>query len=111
MFFDEGITSFLLSWVKGIHLGDFGNEGILEFNGVVEWTMWGKDIISLFREDVSEGRAKAGDRDVLGFLCLGELSRDGDLVDLFVLPSCCKVILTERPVIFDRRGCLCYQQR
>ena len=44
---------------------------------MVEGTMWGKDIIGLFGEDVGKGRAKVRDRDVLGFFRLGELSRDG----------------------------------
>ena len=100
---DEGFAGFLLCRVERVYLSDLRDEGVLEFDGMVEGTVWGKDIIGLFREDIDKGRAKVRDRDVLGCLRLGELSRDGDLIDVFACSSCLKAILTERPVIFDRR--------
>ena len=104
MFIDEGFTGFFLSRVEGVYLSNLRDEGVLEFDGMVEGTVWGKDIIGLFGEDISNGRAKVRDRDVLGFFHLSELSRDSDLIDLFIHPSCLKAIPTERPVIFGRRG-------
>ena len=104
MFVDEGLTGLLLCWVERVYLSDLRDKGVLEFNGVIERTMWGKGVVGLFREDIDEGRAEVGDRDILWFIGLSELSRNSDLVDVFISSSCPKAILTKRPVIFDRRG-------
>ena len=55
MFVDEGLAGFLLCWVERVYLSDLWNEGVFEFDGMIERTMWGKGIIGLFREDISEG--------------------------------------------------------
>ena len=103
MFINEGFASFLFCRVEWVHFSDFRNEGVLKFDGMVKRAMWGKDVIGLFREDIGKGRTEIRDRDVLRFISLGELSQDGDLVDVFICPSCLKAILMERPVIFGRR--------
>ena len=102
VFIDESLASFLFCRVKRVDLSNLRDEGVLEFNGVVERSMRRENIISLFREDVGEVSTKVWDRDFLGFLSLSELCQDGDFVDLFFQSSCQKVILTKRPVIFGR---------
>ena len=61
-----------------------------------------ENAVSLLRADICEVSAKVGDWDLLGFVCLGQLVRDCDLIDLFCRSSCLKVILMKRPVIFSR---------
>ena len=103
MFIDECFAGFLLCWVEWVYFSNLRDEGVLEFDGMVERTMWRKGVVGLFREDIGKGQTEVGDGDVLRFISLSDLSRDGDLVDVFIPPSCLKAILTERPVIFDRR--------
>ena len=103
MFIDEGLAGVLLCQIERVYLSNLRNEGVLEFDGMIERAMQRKDVIGLFREDISKGCTEVGDRDVLRFISLSELGRDGDLVDMFVCSSHPKAILTERPVIFDRR--------
>ena len=55
MFVDEGFAGVLLCWVEWIYLGNLRDKGVLEFNGMIEGTMRGKGVISLFREDIGEG--------------------------------------------------------
>ena len=55
MFVDEGLAGLLLCWVERVYLSDLRDEGVLEFDGMVERTMWGKGVIGLFREDIGEG--------------------------------------------------------
>ena len=103
MFINGGFAGFLFCWVEQVYLSDLRNEGVLEFDGMIERAMWGKYVIGLFRKDIGKGRTEVGDRDVLWFVGLGELSRDGDLIDVFICSPCPKAILTKRPVIFGRR--------
>ena len=103
MFIDEGLAGVLLCQIERVYLSNLRNEGVLEFDGMIERAMRRKDIVGLFREDISEGCTEVRDRDVLRFISLSELSRDSDFVDKFICSSCPKAILTERPVIFDRR--------
>ena len=103
VFIDESFTSLLFGRVKRIDLGNLGNEGVPEFDGMIERSMRRKNVVSLLREDISEVGAEVGDRDLLGFVSLSQLGRDCDLTDLFCRSSCLKVILMERPVIFGRR--------
>ena len=103
MFIDERLAGFLLCRVEWVYFSDFRNEGVLEFDGMVERAMRRKYVVGSFRKDISKGRTEVGDRNVLWFLGLGKLGRDGDLIDVFVCSSCLKAILTKRPVIFDRR--------
>ena len=103
MFIDEGLAGLLLCWVERVYLSNLRDKGVLEFDGMIERAIWGKDIVGLFREYIGKGRTEAGDRDVLWFISLGKLGRDGDFIDLFVCSSSPKAILTERPVIFNRR--------
>ena len=55
MFVDEGLAGVLLCGVERVYLSDLRDEGVLEFNGMIEGTMRGKGIIGLFREDIGEG--------------------------------------------------------
>ena len=107
MFINEGLAGFFLCRVERVYLSDLGNEGIFEFDGMVKRVMWGKDVIGLFRENISKGRTEVWDRNVLRFVSLSKLSQDGDLVDVYVCPSCLKAILMKRPVISGRRRNCC----
>ena len=42
MFIDEGLAGFFFCWVEQVHLSDLGDEGVLEFNGVIEGSMRGE---------------------------------------------------------------------
>ena len=55
MFIDEGLAGLLLSRVERVYFSDLRNEGVLEFDGMVERTVWRKDIVGLFREYISKG--------------------------------------------------------
>ena len=55
MFVDEGLAGLLLCWVEQVYLSDLRDEGVLEFDGMIERTMRGKGVIGLFREDIGEG--------------------------------------------------------
>ena len=103
MFIDECLAGFLFCWVERVYFSDFRNEGVLEFDGMVKRAMRRKYVVGLFRKDIGKGRTEVRDGNVLWFLSLGELGRDGDLIDVFVCSSCLKALLMERPVIFDRR--------
>ena len=48
MFIDESLAGFLFGRVKRINFCDLGDEGVLEFNGVIEGSMRGENIIGLF---------------------------------------------------------------
>ena len=55
MFIDEGLAGLFLSRVERVYFSDLRNEGVLGFDGMVERVMWGKDVVGLFREDISKG--------------------------------------------------------
>ena len=55
MFVNEGPAGILLCWVERVYFSDLGDEGVLEFDGVIEGSMRGKGVISLLREDIGEG--------------------------------------------------------
>ena len=67
MFIDEGLASFFLGRIEGVYLSDLRDKGVLEFDGMVKGTVWGKDIIGLFGEDIGKGRTKSGTGMSLGF--------------------------------------------
>ena len=48
MFIDEILAGFLFGRVKRINFCDLGDEGVLEFNGVIEGLMRGQNIIGFF---------------------------------------------------------------
>ena len=48
MFINESLAGFLFGRVKRINFCDLGDEGVFEFNGVIEGSMRGKNIIGLF---------------------------------------------------------------
>ena len=52
MFFNEGFTSFHLSWVEGVDFGNLGNQVRVKFNDVIIGAMKGKLVMGLFREDI-----------------------------------------------------------
>ena len=83
MFFDESLARFLFGRIKGIDFSNLWDKGILEFNGVIEGSMRGKNVIGLFREDIGEIGAEVWDWDFLWCLSLHKLCQDGDFVDLF----------------------------
>ena len=55
VFIDECLAGFLLCWVEWVYYSNFRNEGVLEFDGVVERVMWRKYVVGLFRKDIGEG--------------------------------------------------------
>ena len=55
MFVDEGLAGLLLCWIEWVYLSDLRDEGVFEFDGMIERTMWGKGVIGLFRKDIGEG--------------------------------------------------------
>ena len=48
MFIDECFAGFFFCSVERVYFSDLRNEGVFEFDGVVERAMWQKDIIGLF---------------------------------------------------------------
>ena len=54
MFLNEGFASLHLCWVKGVDLGNFGDEVRFEFNGVIIGTVGGKLVMGFLREYVSK---------------------------------------------------------
>ena len=83
VFINKGLTGFLFGRVKRVDFSNLGDEGVLEFNSVIEGSMRRENIISLFGEDIGEISARGWDWDFLWFLSLSKLCRDGDLVDPF----------------------------
>ena len=83
MFINKCFTSIFFSWVKGIDFSNLWDKGVLQFNGMVKGSVRRKNIVGLFREDVCEVLAELQDRDFFGFVSLGKLSGDHDLIDLF----------------------------
>ena len=55
VFIDEGLTGLLLCKVERVYFSDLRNEGVFEFDGMVERAMWRKDIVGLFREYIGKG--------------------------------------------------------
>ena len=55
MFINEGLAGFFLCRVERVYLSNLRDKGVLEFDGMIEGAMWGKDIVGLFREDVGKG--------------------------------------------------------
>ena len=55
MFIDEGLAGLPLCRVERVYFSDLRNEGVLEFDGMVERAMWRKDVIGLFREYIGKG--------------------------------------------------------
>ena len=83
MFINESSTSLFLCGVERVDLGDLRDKGILEFDGMIEGLMRGMNVVSLLKEDIYEVSTEIRDMDLLGFVSLGELCQDCDLVDLF----------------------------
>ena len=55
MFIDECLAGFLLCRVEQVYFSNLRNEGVLEFDGVVERAMWRKYVVGLFRKDIGKG--------------------------------------------------------
>ena len=55
VFIDECLAGILLCRVEQVYFSNFRNEGVLEFDGMVERAMWRKGVVGLFREDISTG--------------------------------------------------------
>ena len=83
MFINESFANFLFSRVERVDFGNLWNKRVLEFDGAIEGSMRGENVISLLREDICKVGAEVRDRDLLRLISLGELCQDGDLVDLF----------------------------
>ena len=47
VFIDESFASLLFGRVKRVDLSNLGNEGVLEFDGVIERSMRRKNVVSL----------------------------------------------------------------
>ena len=45
MFIDEGLAGLSLCRVERVYFSDLRNEGVLEFDGMVERAMWRKDVV------------------------------------------------------------------
>ena len=73
VFIDESFTSLLFGRVKRIDLGNLGNEGVPELDGMIERSMRRKNVVSLLREDIGEVGAEVRNRDLLGFVSLSQL--------------------------------------
>ena len=50
MFINESFANFLFSRVERVDFGNLWNKRVLEFNGVVEGSMRGKNVVSFLRE-------------------------------------------------------------
>ena len=48
MFLNESLAGFLFGRVKGVDFRNLWGKGIFEFNGVIEGSMRGKNVIGLF---------------------------------------------------------------
>ena len=55
VFINECPAGFLFCQVEWVIFSNFGDEGVLEFDGMVERVMWREDVVGLFREDISKG--------------------------------------------------------
>ena len=55
VFIDECPAGILFCWVEWVYFSDFRNEGVLEFNGMVERAMWRKYVVGLFGKDIGKG--------------------------------------------------------
>ena len=73
MFVDECFAGFFFCRVERVHFSNFRNEGVLEFDGMIERAMWRKDIVGLFQEDIGKGCTEVRDRDILRVISLSEL--------------------------------------
>ena len=60
MFIDEGLAGFFLGRVERVYLSDLRDKGVLEFDGMVEGTVWGKDIIGLLEKTSAKEEQKSG---------------------------------------------------
>ena len=84
VFFNECLTGVLFSKVGGINIGDLGNEGVLEVDGVIKGAVGEKLFISLFGEDIGKVSTEFGNGDFLRFLSLSDFCGDSKFVQLFV---------------------------
>ena len=55
MFIDEGLAGFLLCRIERVYFSNLRDKGVLEFDGMIERAMRGKDVVGLFRKDIGEG--------------------------------------------------------
>ena len=55
MFIDECLAGFLFCRVERVYFSDFRNEGVLEFDGMVERAMRRKYVIGSFGKDIGKG--------------------------------------------------------
>ena len=83
VFFHKGFACLHLRRVERIDFGNFGNEVGVQFDGVIIGAMRGELVMSFLGEDVCEVFAPIGYGWLDRFRCLGNLGRDGCLMDLF----------------------------
>ena len=55
VFIDECPAGVFFCQVKWVYFSNFRNEGVLEFDGMVERAMWRKYVVGLFGEDIGKG--------------------------------------------------------
>ena len=73
MFINEGPAHILFCRVERVNFGNLWDKRILKFNGMVKGSMRGKNIVSLFKENIFKGCTEFGNRDFLWFVSLGQL--------------------------------------
>ena len=83
MFFNERFTRLHLRWVERVDFSNFGDKVRAKFDGVVIGMMRGKLVMSFLREDVCEVLTPIGYDWFDRSCCLGNLGRDGCLMDSF----------------------------
>ena len=85
MFFNKGFTSFCLCWVKRVDLGNFEDKVRAEFNGMIIGVMRREMVMGFLREDICKVFTPLWDEWFHWLGGLGDLGRDGGLIDLFPL--------------------------
>ena len=84
VFFNECFMDILFSRVEWVNLGNLGNKGVLEVDGMIKGTVGRKLFISLLGEDIGEVSTELGNGDFLRFLSLSDLHGDSKFVQLFI---------------------------
>ena len=83
VFFHKGLACFHFCWIEGINFGDLGGEVRVKFDGVVIGTMRRELIVGFLGENICEVFAPIRYNRFSQLGGLGDLGRDGGLVDLF----------------------------
>ena len=60
VFIDECFAGIFFCWVERVYFSNLRNEGVFEFDGMVERAMWRKYIVGLFRKTSAKDEQKLG---------------------------------------------------